>query len=137
MRVLIIDDNARFCATVRQLFTAFGHSVVEAQTVTSAHAPLGRSLFDLVVAQLHNTERNAAMIMAVHAQSPTPLLFIGRRGAPEIPDELAGAAESIHRAVLPRGTIRPHRGADDAASRARAPSRRRSLRATHRRVSAG
>ena len=95
MRVLIVDDSARFCATVRQIFTAFGHSVIEAQTATSAHAPLGKNLFDLVVAQLHDTERNAAMIMAIHAQSPTPLLFIGRRGASEVPDEFAGAAESI------------------------------------------
>ena len=95
MRVLIVDDDARFCATVRQLFAAFGHSVVEASTVTTVHAALGKNQFDLVVAQLHDTERNAAMIMAIHAQSPTPLLFIGRRGAPKIPDEFAGAAESI------------------------------------------
>ena len=96
MRVLIIDDNIRFRATMRQLFTAFGHSVVEAVTVTSVHAPLGKDLFDLVVAQLHDTERSAAMIMAIRAQSPIPLLFIGRRGAPEIPGQFTGLAESIN-----------------------------------------
>ena len=95
MRVLIIDDTSRFRATMRQLFAAFGHSVVEAPTVTAVHASLGKNRFDLVVAQLHDTERNAAMIMAIHAQSPIPLLFIGRRGVPEIPEEFAGAAESI------------------------------------------
>ena len=95
MRVLIVDDDTRFRATVRQLFTAFGHSVAEAQTVTSAHAPLGKNLFDLVVAQLHVPERNVAMIMAIRAQSPIPVLFIGRRGVPEIPGQFAGLAESI------------------------------------------
>jgi DNA-binding response OmpR family regulator len=95
MRVLIVDDGDRFRATVRQLFTVFGHSVVEAKTVTSAHAPLGKNMFDLVVSQLHDTDRNAAMIMAIRAQSPIPLLFIGRRGAPEIPGQFAGLAESV------------------------------------------
>lgn len=95
MRVLIVDNSERFRTTMRRVFGTFGHSVAEALTVTSAHAPLGKDLFDLVVAQLHGTERNAAMIMAIHAQSPIPLLFIGPRGAPEIPDKFAGLAESI------------------------------------------
>jgi DNA-binding response OmpR family regulator len=95
MRVLAIDDSSRFRITVRQLFAAFGHSVVEAVTVTSVHAPLGKNIFDLVVAQLHDAPRNVAMIMAIRMQSPIPLLFIGRRGAPGIPHEFADAAESI------------------------------------------
>src|SRR5258705_8313910 len=95
MRVLVIDNSGRFRATARLLFTAFGHRVVEAATVTSVHAPLGKNLFDLVVPHLHDSARNVAMIMAIRMQSPTPLLFIGQRGAPAIPDEFAGAAESI------------------------------------------
>ena len=95
MRVLIVDDSSRFRATMRQVFGAFGHSVVEALTVTAVHALLGKNLSDLVVAQLHDTERNGATIMATRARSPIPLLFIGRRGAPEIPGRFTGPAESI------------------------------------------
>jgi DNA-binding NtrC family response regulator len=95
MRVLTIDDSSRFRSTVRQLFTAFGHTVAEAATVTSIHAPLGKNIFDLVVAPTHDDARNVAMIMAVRMQSPIPLMFIGRRDAPRIPDEFVSVAESI------------------------------------------
>jgi DNA-binding response OmpR family regulator len=95
MRLLIIDHDAHFRTTARALFAAFGHGAVEARAVAFVAGPLQRGLFDLVVTQLHDRALTVAVIMAIRAHTSIPLLFIGRRGAPEIPDEFAGLAESI------------------------------------------
>src|SRR5258707_872065 len=96
MRVLIVDNCERFRATMRQACGAFGYGVADARNVTSAGAPLREKRFDLVIAQLHREPgRNVAVIVAVHTETLTPILFVGQRGLPDLPEALAGGAEAI------------------------------------------
>ena len=96
MRVLIVDPCERFRTTMRRVFAASGFCAVGAPNFTAASAPLRKKRFVLVVAQLsRNATRNVAVVMAVQTQTATPILFVGQRGLPELPDKFEGAAEAI------------------------------------------
>jgi hypothetical protein len=87
LRVLITDRCPKFRRTMRQAFDALGAHTFAPPSFGAAFVLLKANASDLVVTQLdRDPGRLLGTATAIAFLSAAPILFVGERGTPELPD---------------------------------------------------
>ena len=87
MRVLITDQCPRFRRTMREAFDALGAQTYVPPGFGAAFVLLKANEADLVVTQLdRDPGRLLGTATAIGLHSEVPILFVGERGTPDLPE---------------------------------------------------
>jgi hypothetical protein len=89
LRVLITDRCPKFRRTMHQAFDALGAKTLAPPSFGAAFVLLKANELDLVVTQLdRDPGRLLGTATAIALLSDAPILFVGERGTPELPDTI-------------------------------------------------
>jgi CheY-like chemotaxis protein len=95
-KILIVDDDSRFCESTAELLEHCGHSCVQAQDVATATGLLKSEEFDLVIADVNLPDSSGIELIHAIQDLRSPVATIIVTGRPEVESAIEAVGRSVN-----------------------------------------